>query len=392
MDTTDNIALPERVAHVKAEGKDIYLVGTAHLSNESVEDVQTTVEQVKPDSICVELCQGRYQTMTQSDNWSKMDIFKVVRQKKAVFMLAQLIMSSFYKRLGEKLKIKPGAEMLTGIKLAEETGAELVLADRNIEITLKRVWGYLGFWNKVKLSFQLLVGLLVREEIDSNMIEDLKKKDQLEAVMGEFAKKFPEIKRRLIDERDTYLAEKIRTAPGKTVVAIVGAGHVPGITEQVHDENPLAELVELPPKAMWPKLFKWGIPLAIVALLIYGFTKGTTHGIENIYIWFLVNGVLSAVGAALAFAHPVTVVSAFLAAPLTSLNPMFAAGWVAGIVQTVIKRPKVGDLENLSEAISTMKGFWTNPVTRILLVVALANVGSGVGTWIATTWIAARSV
>ncbi len=392
MDTTDNIALPERVAHVKAEGKDIYLVGTAHLSNESVEDVKTTVELVKPDSICVELCQGRYQAMTQSDNWSKMDIFKVVRQKKAVFMLAQLVMTSFYKRLGEKLKIQPGAEMLAGIKLAEETGAELVLADRNIEITLKRVWGYLGFWNKLKLFMQLLMGLLVREEIDSNMIEELKKQDQLEAVMGEFSKKFPEIKRRLIDERDTYLAEKIRTAPGQTVVAIVGAGHVPGISEQVHEENPLAELVKLPPKAVWPKLFKWGIPLAILGLIAYGFTKSTAHGIENIYIWFLINGVLSAVGAALAFAHPVTILSAFLAAPLTSLNPMIAAGWVAGLVQAYIKKPKVGDLENLSDAISTFRGFWTNPVTRILLVVALANVGSVIGTWIAGTWIAARSV
>ncbi len=392
METTDNIALPQRVAHVKVGDKDVYLVGTAHLSNESVEDVQTTVDLVKPDAIAVELCQGRYQAMTQADNWGKMDIFKVVRQKKSAFLLAQLIMTSFYRRLGEKLGIQPGAEMLKGIEMAEQTGAQLVLADRNIEVTLKRVWGYLGFWNKVKLFAQLAMGIFAQEEIDSEMIEDLKKQDQLEAVMSEFAGKFPEVKRRLIDERDTYLAQEIRVAPGPTIVAVIGAGHVPGITAQIHEDHSLDELKQLPPKSYGLSILKWGIPLAMLALLGYGFTKGTEHGIANIYIWFLINGVLSAVGAALALAHPLTILSAFLAAPLTSLNPFFAAGWVAGIVQTLIKRPKVSDLEDLPDAISTIKGFWTNPVTRILLVVALANVGSVIGTWIAGAWIAARSV
>lgn len=392
METTDHVALPERVAHVKVGEKDVYLVGTAHLSTESVEDVQATVELVKPDAICIELCKGRYQAMTQADNWAKMDIFKIVRQKKATFLLAQLIMTSFYRRLGEKLGIQPGAEMLKGIELAEETGAELVLADRDIEITLKRIWGYLSFWNKVKLFAQVGTGILVREEIDSDMIEALKKQDQLEAVMGEFAEKYPEIKKRLIDERDTYLAEKIRTAPGKTVVAVVGAGHVPGITRQVHEAHALDELMELPKKSIWPTVIKWGVPLAILVLIAFGFKKGTEHGFENVYIWFLVNGVLSAAGAALALAHPLTILSAFLAAPLTSLNPFFAAGWVAGIVQTLLKKPKVSDLEDLPDAIGTMRGFWTNPVTRILLVVALANLGSIIGTYIAGAWIAARSV
>lgn len=390
---TELNTLPQRVSHVKAGGKDVYLVGTAHLSKESVDDVRATVEQVRPDAICIELCQARHQAMTQADNWSKMDVFRVIRQKKAVFLLAQLLMTSFYRRLGEKLGVQPGAEMLEGIRLADETGADLVLADRDIEVTLKRVWGYLGFWNKLKLAGQLLVGLLAHEDIDADMIENLKKSDQLEAVMAEFAGKFPEIKRRLIDERDTYLAEKIRTAPGQTVVAVIGAGHVDGIRNQINDEHPLEELMELPPRSIWPTVLKWAVPLAILGLLTYGFfAKGKAHGIESIYIWILVNGILSAVGAALALAHPLTVLSAFLAAPLTSLNPFLAAGWVAGIVQAIIKRPKVSDLENLPEALATFKGFWTNPAIRVLLVVALANVGSGVGTYIAGFWIGARSV
>jgi pheromone shutdown-related protein TraB len=389
---TDGVLLPERVSHVTVDDKDVYLVGTAHLSQESVQDVRTTIEQVHPQTVCVELCKSRYQAITQADAWSKMDIFKVIRQKKAAFLLAQLIMTSFYRRLGEKLHIQPGAEMLEGIHMAEQTKAELVLADRDIETTLKRVWGYLGFWSKLKLAMQLTMGIFVQDEIDADTIEILKQKDQLESIMAEFAGKFPEIKKRLIDERDTYLAQKIRSAPGKTIVAVVGAGHINGIQDQIQQEHDLQELTKLPPKSIWPKIIGWGVPLLIVALLVYGFTKGTTHGFENVYIWILVTGGLSALGAALALAHPLTILSAFLAAPITTLHPLLAAGWVAGLVQAFIQRPKVSDLENLPDAIATVKGFWANPVTRILLVVALANLGAFIGTYVAGSWITARSV
>jgi len=387
---TDNAPLPQRVTHVKVEDKDVYLVGTAHISTESVEDVHTTIEQVRPDAICVELCKARHQAMTQADNWRKMDIFKIIRQKKAVFLLAQLILSSFYRRLGEKLGVQPGAEMLEGVRMAEQTGAQLVLADRDIDITLKRVWGYLGFWSKLKLAMQLLMSALFTEKIDMDMIEQLKKQDQLEAIMSEFAQHFPEIKRRLIDERDTYLAQKIRTAPGKTIVAVIGAGHVEGIKDQIQRDQPLDELMKLPPKSIWPKIFGWGIPLLILVLIARGFMKGTAHGVENIYIWVLVTGSFAAVGAAMALAHPLTILSAFVAAPITTLHPLIAAGWVAGIVQAFVKQPKVSDLEALPEAIGSIKGFWTNPVTRILLIIVLCNIGASIGVPIAGAWIAAR--
>jgi pheromone shutdown-related protein TraB len=386
------VSLPQRVTHVKVKDKDVYLVGTAHISKESVEDVRTTMEQVRPDAVCVELCKARHQTLTQADNWRKMDIYKVIRQKKALFLLAQLIMSSFYRRLGEKLGVQPGAEMLEAIHLTEQTGAQLVLADRDIEITLKRVWGYLGLWSKLKLAMQVVMGVFLPEPINSDVIEQLKKQDQLEAIMAEFAQRFPEIKRRLIDERDTFLAQKIRTAPGRTVVAVVGAGHVEGIQNQIQQDHSLDELMTLPPKSIWPAIFKWSVPLLIVALIAYGFTKGVSHGVENIYIWVLVTGTLAAVGSALALAHPLTILSAFLAAPIATLHPLIAAGWVAGIVQAVVKRPRVSDLEDLPDAITTIKGFWTNPVTRILLIVALANLGSMMGFYIAGFWIGARSV
>ncbi len=384
--------LPKRVTHVKAGDKDIYLVGTAHVSKDSVEDVRRTIEQVRPDTVCVELCKARHEAIMQADNWGKMDIVKIIRQKKAVFLLAQLIMSSFYRRLGEKLGVQPGAEMIEGIRMAEQTGAQLVLADRDIEITLKRVWGYLGFMSKLKLAMQFMMGIFTSEEIDADMIEQLKQQDQLESVMAEFAGRYPEIKRRLIDERDSFLAQKIRTAPGKTAVAVVGAGHVDGIKSQLHEAHSLDELMELPPKPLWPVFFKWGVPLLIVAMIVYGFTKSSENGWGNVYIWFFVNGILSALGAAIAFAHPLAILTAFVAAPITSLNPFLAAGWFAGLVQAVIKKPKVSDLENLPEATTTLKGFWANPVIRILLVVALANLGSVIGTHVAGLWIGVRSV
>jgi pheromone shutdown-related protein TraB len=385
---TDNAPLPPRVTHVQVEGRDVYLVGTAHISKESVADVHATIEQVHPDAVCVELCQARHQTLTQADNWRKMDIFKIIRQKKAVFLLAQLILSSFYRRLGEKLGIQPGAEMLEGIHLAEQTGATLVLADRDIDVTLKRVWGYLGLWSKLKLAVQLMLSVLLTEEINVDLIEQIKKQDQLEAIMTEFGRHFPEIKRRLIDERDTFLAQKIRTAPGRTVVAIVGAGHVEGIQSQIHQDHDLAELLRLPPKSIWPKVFGWGIPLLIAVLLARGFLQGAHRGIENIYIWILVTGGSAALGSALALAHPAAILASFLAGPTALIRP----GWVAGIVQAFLRKPTVRDLEDLPEALGSLRGFWHSPIIRILLIMALSNIFAFVGMCIAGPWIAARTV
>lgn len=387
-----NTKLPERVSMVALDGKEIYLVGTAHVSKQSVEDVRTTIQTIKPDTVAVELCPARHQALTQQDNWEKMNIFKIIREKKSLFLLIQLTLSAFYKRLGEQLDVQPGAEMIEGINQAKETNAKLVLADRNIEITLKRVWGYLGFWNKFKLLIHLVAGLIFSEKIDQEMVEEIQKQDQLEAILGEFSEKFPEIKKRLIDERDIYLAQKIRQAPGQKIVAVVGAGHVGGIKVHIQKDQPLDKLLELPPKSIAPKIIKWAIPALIIALLVYAIYTGDKERlIQNIYIWVFVNGLLSALGAIIALAHPITIIASFLAAPLTSLHPAIAAGWVAGLVQAWVKTPTVADFKDLPDATSTVKGFWTNPVTKILLVVALANLGSGFGTYIAGIWISART-
>lgn len=389
---TETPELPSSVKLVRVDDRDVYLVGTAHVSKQSVQDVRLTVEAVHPDTICVELCASRHRAIVDRDGWRKMDIMRVIRERKTPFLLAQLILSSFYRKLGDQLGIQPGADMAEGIRLAKETGAQLVLADREVEITLKRTWRHLGFLEKFKMVGQLLMGLLFSAKIDDQVVETLKRKDQLEILMEAFADEFPQVKRRLIDERDIYLAQKIRQAPGKTIVAVVGAGHVGGIEAHIHQDMDLKPLTVLPPKTNTSTFLKWGIPIAILALIAWGFFKeGQSHAVESAFIWIGLNSVLAGLGAVLAWAHPLTILTAMVASPFTSLNPMIAAGFVAGFVQAVIRRPTVADLEDLPQAITTLKGFWTNPLCRILLVVALVNLGSSLAAFISGGWIAART-
>ena len=383
--------LPESVTVIEDGDKRFFLVGTAHVSEESVEDVRRTIEIVQPDSICVELCPARHQAMMQRDNWRKMDIYKVIKEGKAVFLMIQLVLQAFYRKIGDKLGVQPGAEMMEGVRLAGETGATLVLADRDVQVTLKRVWGFLGFWKKFQLLTQLMASVFVDDDVDKALIEDMKKKDQLAAIMGAFAEDFPQIKERLIDERDIYLAQKIRRAPGTNIVAVVGAGHVPGMQQYFGRDIDLAPLEELPPPSKWGTFWKWGLPGFFVALLVIGFFRGGANAsMDAVSIWIMVTGIGAALGSLAALGHPLTILSSFLAAPLTTLHPILAAGWVAGLVQAWVKKPTVLDLEELPSSVMTVKGFWLNPVSRILLVVIFANLGATIGVFVSGSWIAAR--
>lgn len=383
--------MPSGATRVELEGKTVYIVGTAHVSAKSVQDVRDAVAAVRPDVVAIELCEPRYQGLVKKEAWRHTNVFQVIRQGKAMFLLAQLVMQSFYRRLGRQLEVEPGAEMMAGAACAEETGAKLELIDRRIDVTLKRVWRHLGFWHRVKLFGLLVEAMFSSEEVGAADIEALKKQDQLEALMGQMGKAFPEIKKRLIDERDVYLAQKLRAAPGQRIVAVVGAGHVPGMLKAIQSSMPVAELESLPPPSRWSKIWPWLIPAGVLALIAWGFFQGgAERGIDSIAIWVGVTGTLSALGALLAWPHPLTVLSAFLAAPLTTLHPALAAGWVAGLVEAWIRPPAVGDFEALPEAMENLRKFVRNPVVRILLVVVTTNVGASVGTFVAIPWIAAR--
>jgi len=371
------------VHEISFDEKQILLIGTAHISQSSVDEVNTVIDQEKPDTICIELCSSRHQAMLDKDQWKNMDIYKVVREGKSFLLFANLIMTAFQKRLGSQLGVKPGAEMLEAANAAERVGAELILADRDVKITLQRTWRGMTFWGRMKVLSQLLASLFVREEISKEEIEKLKESDALSEAMQMLAEQSPEMKRILIDERDQFMAEKIKLAQGKRIVAVVGAGHVKGLMAELEREHNLAELETVPPPGKIGTWLKWGIPTLIVVLVVYGFfTVETDVSIEMIQRWFLINGTLSALGTAIAFGHPITIATAFVAAPFTSLNPAVAAGWVAGLVEAYLRKPQVRDFESLADDITHLKGFWKNNITRILLVVMFANLGSAIGTFV----------
>ncbi|MGM0461815.1 MAG: TraB/GumN family protein [Fibrobacterota bacterium] len=371
--------MENQLQSITYQDKEIYLLGTAHVSQKSVEDVQKWYDAISPDAICIELCPSRLESMKNSDTWKNTNIFNIIKEKKAPLLFAQLILSSFYRKLGKELEVTPGAEMIEGYRLSQKHNTELILGDRNIEITLRRVWGQLPFWEKLRLLSTLLPSLIFssKEKIDAQTIEELKNKDHLEHAMEEFTAEFPRIKKTLIHERDIHLAEMIKLARGKKILAVVGAGHVSGIKKCLFEDHDLDEISQIPPPSFIPKLFAWGLPILILGLITHGFLSGgAQRGREMIVLWVLLNGALSALGALIAMAHPVTIVAAFIAAPITSLNPTIGAGYVTGIVQTFFKKPTVADMENVPTATESIHGFWKNPLTRILLVFILSSLGS----------------
>ncbi len=372
------------VHRLPVEGKEILLLGTAHVSRESARLVKAVIETEKPDTVAVELCQSRYQSIRRKNSWQEMDIIKVIKEKKAFLLLSNLLMASFQKRIAKHLDVKPGQEMIQAIETAEAIEAGIHLADRDIRITLARIWRAMGWWDKLKLMFQMLISLGNAEEISEKDIEKLKTQDMIESFLTEVGKEMPVLRRVLIDERDRYLAFRIRNAPGEKIVAVVGAGHVPGIKSHFDATSNIDDLETLPPPRTISRLLKWLFPSCILGLLIAGFFYGgSVTGSDMILRWILANGILAGLGALIALAHPLTIASSVLAAPLTSINPMIAAGWVSGLVEALSRRPRVKDFEALSDDILSIRGFWKNKVTRILLVVVFTNLGSTIGTFVA---------
>jgi pheromone shutdown-related protein TraB len=372
------------IQNLTFDQKNILLVGTAHVSRESTDLVKKTIEAENPDTVCIELCDSRYQSIRHKNRWQDMNITKVIKEKKTFLLLSNLLLASFQKRIADKLDIQPGAEMIQAIDSANEIDAHIVLADRDIRVTLSRIWRATGLWDKFKIIFQLALSLGDVDEISEEDIEKMKQEDMLQSLLSEVEKSLPVLREILIDERDRYLAHKIRTAPGNKIVAVVGAGHVPGILKYWEEEIDTLTLETIPPKGNLTGVLKWLLPALIIALLLLGFFYGgSATGTGMLTWWVLANGVLAGLGALLAMAHPLTILSAIFAAPLTSLNPLIAAGWVSGLVEAFASRPKVRDLQRLPTDILTIKGFWKNKLTRVLLVVVFTNLGSTIGTLVA---------
>ena len=378
------------------DGRRITLLGTAHVSRVSTAAVESALATGNYDAVAVELCPGRHQSLMDPASLERMDLFQVIRSGRAAMVAASLALGAYQQRLAEQLGIEPGAEMKAAVNRAREDHLPVLLIDREIGTTLRRVYRNVPWWRRLGLLAGLGGSLLSREQIDEAELERLKEGDVLESTFSEFAAEQSELHEPLIAERDRYMALRLTQglAEGhRHILAVVGAGHLEGIrrileeelaTEPPADPAPaLATLDEVPRPSRWPKLIPWAVVALVLAGFAVGFSRDQSLGWELVADWVLINGGLSAAGAAIALAHPLTVITAFLAAPLTSLNPTIGAGMVVAAVETWLRRPRVGDFARLRSDAAHPRGWWRNRVTRILMVFLLATLGSAAGTYLA---------
>ncbi len=363
----------------------ILLIGTAHISQESVDLVQEVISLEKPDCVCIELDEKRYTALTQKKKWQSLDLKQIIKNKQLATLMINLLMASYQKKLGDQLGVKPGAELLSATRAAEAHDIPISLCDRDVRITLRRAWKSTSFFKKGYLLATLFASLFDSTEISEEKLAEMKQKDVLADLMDEMGHTLPDVKKVLIDERDIYLSEKIKAAEGNRLVAVVGAGHVAGIIK-IFQEDRSAELKEIstiPPISKVWKCIGWSIPTLIIgSLVVIGVQKGASVAGANLLYWILANGIPSAIGGMLAFANPLTVIGAFAAAPITSLTPVIGAGYVAAFIQVMRTPPVVKEFETVTEDMGTLMGWWRNKLLRLFLVFLFTGLGSSVGTYI----------
>ena len=360
-------------------------MGTAHISRESADLAKAVISEVEPDVVCLELDSQRYAALTEQRGFEALNLREVLRKRQIATLILNLLLSTYQRQLGLQLGVMPGTEFLEAAKLAEASGIDIALCDRDVRITLRRGWRSLSLWKKLMLTSGLAASAFEKQELSEEDLRELRQQDVLTRVMEELGEAFPNLKRVLIDERDVYLAERMRQSTGDRAVAVVGAGHVAGMLRALAEapRGDLSGLETIPSSTPWLKWAGWAIPALIIAALgVIGLMKGADAFRENLWFWILANGVPSGLGAALALGHPLTVLSAFLAAPLTSLTPVIGAGYVTAFVQTYLRPPLVGELRTVAEDAGHFRGWFRNRLLRIFLVFILSTLGSVIGTWV----------
>lgn len=376
---------------VRHGGREFVLVGTAHVSRESADLVRRVIEHVRPACVCLELDERRYEALRSPEAFASLDLRQVIRNRQLGTLLVSLVLSSYQRSLGLRLGVLPGTELLEGAHAAQALGIPVRFADRDVQVTLRRAWRALGFFRRLGLVASLFGGLFERGELGEDDLRELRRHDVLTQLLEELARAFPGLKRVLIDERDLYLASQLRESAGERVVAVVGAGHLQGLRRALEDEREVdrAELERVPPPSRVWRAVGWAIPAAILAGLAgIAWSRGLDRAGESALFWVLANGVPSAAGAVAALGHPLTVVSAFLAAPFTSLTPVIGAGYVTAFVQTWLRPPRVRELSSVLEDAARPSAWWRNRLLRILLVFGLTTLGSLIGTWVGGAEIA----
>lgn len=359
------------IYRIKKDDREFVLIGTAHISQVSKDLVRTTIEAEAPDTVCVELDEGRLKSIKEPDRWKKTDLKQVIKNKQLGTLIANLVLGSYQKRMGAQTGVKPGSELKEAVDCAEGRGAELVLADRDIKITLRRTWACTPWYRKLSLLGGLFASIFDKTEVSEEDLAKIKEQDALSAMMQDFGKSFPEVKQVLIDERDQFLASKIKNAPGKKIVAVVGAGHMNGIAKIIEEDRelPSEESISVIPKSapIW-KIIGWAIPVAIIASIIaVGVHAGFEKAGELSLQWAMLTGGGAMLGTVIAGGHPVTILVALVAAPFTGLTPLIGVGFFTALTQVYMRPPRVSEMETLADDIWQVRRWWKNRVTRVIL-------------------------
>ena len=370
-------------------GRTITLIGTAHISQDSINEVTEAIKTQKPDCVAIELDQKRCDSIKNPDSWRQLDIIKVLKRGEGFLLLANLVLASFQKRMGQNVGVRPGDEMVAAMKVAEELNIPTTMVDRPIQTTLRRAWAKNSLWGKCKLLSAMVSSAFTSEKISSEEIEELKNNSEMDSMMKELSDYMPTVKEVLIDERDKYLASHIWESKGTNIIAVLGAGHLPGVQAYLEkiaagqESTDTTEIASIPKKTLGAKIKGWIIPAIIIILIGLGFYfGGKNKGTELVLSWILWNGALSAIGSIIAAAHPLTILVSFIGAPITSLCPFVGVGFLTGITQAFICKPKVKDIEDLSTDAGSLKGFYKNRVLKVLMVFILSSLGSSIGTFV----------
>ncbi len=391
--------MSQTIRRIELKDRTIILAGTVHISKESADEVRALIAEEKPGRVCVELDEGRWQSISKGAGWENLDIGKVLKEGRGFLLLANLALAGFQRRMGSGVESRVGEEMIAAIQAAEAEGIPYSLCDREVQVTLKRAWSRSGLWNKAKLLASLLDSAFAGEQLSQEEIEKLKEKSELDEMMSELASFLPSVKEVLIDERDRYLASRIYREKENRIVAVVGAGHLDGIEtwlrrlEAGEVGQDTSDIESTPPPSKAGKIIGWSIPIIIVALIVLGFIRsGSAMTLGLVFRWILLNGSLAALGSALCLAHPLTILASFVCAPIASLNPFIGVGLFAGLVEAFVRKPRVADLENLMQDIVSVKGFYKNRVTKVLLIFLLSSIGGMIGNFIALPFLASGAL
>lgn len=377
---------PADVQIVSVQDRAFILVGTAHVSQESIALVREVLSREKPDCVCVELDAQRYAALSQQQHWQDLDLRAVIRQRHLGTLIVNLVLASYQKKLGGQLGVLPGTELLAATRVAQEQGIPFVLCDREVRVTLQRAWRSAPFLKKMLLLSSLVASLFDTTPVSEETLRAMRRQDALSALLDDLGEALPTLRTVLIDERDRYMAQKIREAAGKRVVAVVGAAHVQGLRRLLlapQQQEDLAPLTVVPPASPWWQWLGWTIPSTIVAaLLLIGWQQGLAAAGQNVVYWVLASGLPSALGALCALAHPVTILTAFLAAPVTTLSPVLGVGHITALVQAYMQPPMVREFQSVADDIRSCKQWWKNRLLRVFLAFLFPSLGTVLGVWV----------